>query len=120
MAVYIFTACSASAPAALKGAGATAPYLVYTKWVEAYRSVESRVNVQYEPTGSGAGIQALKAQTVDFAASDIPLTDEEMSMMAVKPLHFPTLVGAIVPVYNVPKAAENVTNDNREMRRRER
>src|SRR5499433_1321062 len=105
MAVYIFTGCSASAPAALKGAGATAPYLVYTKWVEAYRSVESRVNVQYEPTGSGAGIQALKAQTVDFAASDIPLTDEEMSTMAVKPFHFPTLVGAIVPVYNVPKAA---------------
>lgn len=45
----------------------------------------------------------MKAQTVDVAASDIPLTDEEIGMMAVKPLHFPTLVGAIVPVYNTPK-----------------
>ena len=105
MVVYVFMACSASAPASLKGAGATAPYLVYAKWVEAYRSVEPRVYLQYEPTGSGTGIQALKAQTVDFAASDIPMSDEEMSMMTVKPLHFPTLVGAIVPVYNVPKAA---------------
>jgi len=105
MAVYVFMGCSASAPASLKGAGATAPYLLYTKWVEAYRSVEPRVYLQYEPTGSGAGIQSLKAQTVDFAASDIPMSDAEISMMTVKPFHFPTLVGAIVPVYNVPKAA---------------
>jgi phosphate transport system substrate-binding protein len=102
----VFIGCSASkprTPVSLKGAGATAPYLVYLKWVEAYRKAEPRVDLQYEPTGSGAGIQALKAQTVDFAASDMPLTDEESGMMAVKPLHFPTLVGAIVPVYNVPK-----------------
>ena len=97
--------CSAgtpNTPVSLRGAGATAPYLVYSESVKAYRKVEPRVNLQYEPTGSGAGIQALKAQTVDFAASDMPLTDEEIGMMAVKPLHFPTLVGAIVPVYNVP------------------
>ena len=62
-----------------------------------------RVNLQYEPIGSGAGIQALKSESVDFAASDMPLTDEEIGKMAVKPLHFPTLVGAIVPVYNLPK-----------------
>ena len=92
----VFIGCSASkpnTPVSLKGAGATAPYLVYLKWVEAYRKAEPRVDLQYEPTGSGAGIQALKAQTVDFAASDMPLTDEESGMMAVKPLHFPTLVG---------------------------
>jgi phosphate transport system substrate-binding protein len=75
------------------------------KWLEAYRKAEPRLNLLYEATGSGAGIQALKAQNVDFAASDMPLTDEEIGMMAVKPLHFPTLVGAIVPVYNIPKVS---------------
>jgi phosphate transport system substrate-binding protein len=97
------TSSAPSTPVSLKGEGATAPYFVYSKWMDAYRNAEPRVHLQYEPTGSGAGIQALKAQTVDFAASDIPLTDEEIGKMAVKPLHFPTLVGAIVPVYNVLK-----------------
>src|SRR5262249_40511542 len=86
------------------GAGATAPYPLYSKWLEAYRTAEPRLNLQYEPTGSGAGIGVLKAQTVDFAASDIPLTDAEITSMVVKPLHFPTVIGAIVPVYNIPKA----------------
>jgi ABC-type phosphate transport system substrate-binding protein len=78
----VFMGCSANAAVSLKGAGATAPYLVYSKWVEAYRNAKQRVNLEYEPTGSGAGIQALKAQAVDFAASDMPLTDEEIGMMA--------------------------------------
>ena len=98
------TSSAPSTPVSLKGEGATAPYFVYSKWMDAYRNAEPRVHLQYEPTGSGAGIRALKAETVDFAASDIPLTDEEIGKMAVRPLHFPTLVGAIVPVYNVPKA----------------
>jgi len=97
------TSSAPNTPVSLKGAGATAPYFVYSKWMDAYRNAEPRVHLQYEPTGSGAGIRALKAQTVDFAASDIPLSDEEIGTMSVKPLHFPTLVGAIVPVYNVPK-----------------
>src|SRR5262245_497183 len=88
-------------PVTLKGSGATAPSVLYTKWVAAYGQDHPGANLQYEPTGSGAGIQALKNQTVDFAGSEIPLTDEEIAMMAVKPLHFPVVVGAVVPVYNV-------------------
>src|SRR6185295_16808203 len=75
------TSSAPSMPVSLKGEGATAPYFVYSKWMDAYRNAEPRVHLQYEPTGSGAGIQALKAQTVDFAASDIPLTDEEIGAM---------------------------------------
>src|SRR5262245_52685761 len=105
VAVAGFSGCSSpSGPVSLKGAGATAPYPLYSKWLEAYRAAEPRLDLKYEPTGSGAGIGVLKAQTVDFAASDIPLTDEEIAAMVVKPLHFPTVIGAIVPVYNIPKA----------------
>ena len=90
-----------SGPVVLKGAGATAPYLAYSKWFEAYKSEEPNVEVQYQPTGSGEGIRQLEAGAVNFAASDIPLTDEQMAKFTVKPLHFPTLIGAIVPVYNI-------------------
>src|SRR5262249_60044967 len=64
-------------PVLLKGAGATAPYLVYSKWVDAYKE-DPKLRLQYEANGSGAGIQSLKAQAVDFAASDMPLSDDEM------------------------------------------
>lgn len=90
-----------SGPVVLKGAGATAPYLAYSKWIEEYKKVEPGVDIQYQPTGSGDGIKQLQAGTVDFAASDIPLTDQEVAGLRVKPLHFPTMVGAIVPVYNL-------------------
>jgi phosphate transport system substrate-binding protein len=93
----------AAGPVSLKGAGATAPFLAYSKWVEEYKKVEPSLDLQYQPTGSGDGIRQLQAGTVDFAATDIPLTDEEAGKLKVKPLHFPTLVGAIVPVYNVPE-----------------
>src|SRR5262245_31898657 len=108
----LLTACQANkGPVLLKGQGATAPYLVYSKWVDAYKN-DPKLNLQYEATGSGAGIEALKAKTVDFAASDIPLNDEEVSKMAEKPLHFPTLVSAIVPAYNLPKiSALNFTGE---------
>jgi phosphate transport system substrate-binding protein len=97
-----FMGCSTSEPVSLKGAGATAPYLLYAKWVEAYRAAEPLLNLQYEPKGSGAGIEALKARSIDFAASDIPLTEEEIASMVVKPLHFPTAIEAIVPIPKAP------------------
>src|SRR5262245_54776480 len=108
VALLLFGGCSSNASQnehiTLRGAGATAPYLIYSKWVEAYRREEPQVDLEYKPAGSGQGLAELKANRVDFSGSDIPLTDEEMAAMPVKPLHFPTLVGAIVPVYNVPKA----------------
>jgi phosphate transport system substrate-binding protein len=86
----------------LKGAGATAPYVAYAKWIEEYRKEYPGVNLTYDAVGSGEGIKRLEAGTVDFAASDYPLTDEELAQYfsKVKVLHFPTLVTSIVPVYN--------------------
>src|SRR5262245_28313463 len=96
----------ASGPVTLKGAGATAPYLAYSKWLEEFRKSDPNIDLQYKATGSGDGIRQLQEGTVDFAASDIPLTDEEIAKLKVKPLHFPTLVGAIVPIYNVAQAGD--------------
>jgi phosphate transport system substrate-binding protein len=88
-------------PTPLKGAGATAPNIVYSRWVEAFKKADNTVDLSYEATGSGDGIAKLEAGTVDFAATDIPLTDMELQKFKVKMLHFPTLTGAIVPVYNL-------------------
>lgn len=99
-------------PLVLKGAGATAPNLAYSKWLTEFKKEEPNLDVQYHAIGSGEGIHQLQAGTVDFAASDIPLTDEQIAGMKVKPLHFPTLISAIVPVYNVAGAgALNFTGE---------
>jgi len=97
---------SAGGPVVLQGAGATAPLLAYSKWIEAYAKVEPAVKIHYEATGSGDGIAKLEQEKVDFAASDIPLTDEQMSKIRSRPYHFPALMGAIVPVYNLPGIIE--------------
>jgi phosphate transport system substrate-binding protein len=96
------TSTAPSGPVMLKGAGATAPYLAYSKWLDAYKKENPSVTIEYQPTGSGDGLESLKSGAVDFAASDIPISDEDLAKFKVKPLHFPTLIGAIVPVYNLP------------------
>lgn len=88
-------------PIQLKGAGATSPQLVYSKWAQSYPTVDKAVTVEYVPTGSGEGIRQLEAGSIDFAASDVPISDEELAKLKTKFLHFPTFVSAIVPVYNV-------------------
>lgn len=88
-------------PAVLKGAGATAPYLAYSKWAEAFSKSEPGVKVEYQAIGSGEGIKQLEAGTVDFAASDIPMTDDAIGKMNTKPMHFPMLISSIVPVFHV-------------------
>jgi len=89
-------------PVELKGAGATLPHMAYKKWFEDYKQENKRLTITYEAIGSGDGIKKLKEGAVDFAATDVPLTDQELAGFPVKPLHFPMLVGAVVPVYNVP------------------
>jgi phosphate transport system substrate-binding protein len=80
------------------GAGATFPAPVYAKWADAYNKATG-VRVNYQSVGSGAGIKQIKAKTVDFGASDMPLKDEELTKEGL--VQFPTVIGGVVPVINV-------------------
>lgn len=85
----------------LQAAGATFPAPIYTKWFDAYNKLHPDVQVNYQPIGSGGGIRQLIAKTVDFGASDGPMTDDQLKQAPVKILHFPTVLGAVVPSYNI-------------------
>ena len=85
----------------LTGAGATFPYPIYSKWFDVYKS-KTGVEINYQSIGSGAGIQQVKAGTVDFGASDAALTDAALKDMPRRVLHFPTVAGAVVLAYNLP------------------
>ena len=86
----------------LNAAGATFPYPIYSKWFNVYHTEHSNVQINYQSIGSGGGIQQLKAGTVDFGASDMPLNDQMLGQFSFKVLQFPTVLGAIVPTYNIP------------------
>src|SRR5271156_3171612 len=85
----------------LNAAGATFPYPIYSKWFDVYHSQHSNIQINYQSIGSGGGIRQLQAGTVDFGGSDAPMTDEQLGQSKVKILHFPTVLGAAVPSYNV-------------------
>jgi phosphate transport system substrate-binding protein len=85
----------------LNAAGATFPYPIYSKWFDVYHNAHPNVQINYQSIGSGGGIRQLLAGTVDFGASDGPMTDEQLAQSKVKILHFPTVLGAVVPTYNV-------------------
>lgn len=86
----------------LNGAGATFPYPMYSKWFSEYNKLHPDVQINYQSIGSGGGIRQVLAQTVDFGASDGPMSDEQLAQAKVKILHIPTVLGAVVPAYNVP------------------
>jgi phosphate transport system substrate-binding protein len=86
----------------LNGAGATFPGPIYTKWFDVYHQAHPNVQINYQAIGSGGGIRQLLAGTVDFGASDGPMSDEQLAQAKFKILHFPTVLGAVVPSYNVP------------------
>ena len=92
----------AFAQSTLNGAGATFPYPIYSKWFSEYHKAHSDVQVNYQSIGSGGGIRQVLAGTVDFGASDGPMTDEQLGQAKVKILHIPTVLGAVVPAYNIP------------------
>jgi len=89
----------------LNGAGASFPYPIYSKWFDTYSKMKG-VPINYQSVGSGAGIRQVTAGTVDFGASDGPMTDEQMAEYEKnrggKIYHFPTVLGAVVPTYNIP------------------
>ena len=92
---------SASAETNLNGAGATFPNPIYQKWFSEYHNEHKDVQINYQSIGSGGGIAQLTSGTVDFGASDGPMTDEQLAKVSGKVLHIPTVLGGVVPTYNV-------------------
>jgi phosphate transport system substrate-binding protein len=86
----------------LNGAGATFPYPMYSKWFSEYHKAHPEVEINYQSIGSGGGIRQVLAGTVDFGASDGPMSDEQLAQAKTKILHIPTVLGAVVPAYNIP------------------
>ena len=91
-----------AAPEMITGAGATFPYPLYSKWFSDYQTVNPQVQFNYQSIGSGGGIRQLLDKTVDFGASDAPMTDEQLSKSSNPVLHIPTVLGAVVVTYNLP------------------
>jgi phosphate transport system substrate-binding protein len=93
---------SAASGGPINGAGATFPYPIYSKWFDEYHKLHPDVAINYQSIGSGGGIRQVTNQTVAFGATDGPMTDEQLKAAPGRILHFPTVLGADVPVYNVP------------------
>jgi phosphate transport system substrate-binding protein len=92
----------------LNGAGATFPYPMYSKWFSEYNKLHPDVQINYQSIGSGGGIRQVLNGTVDFGASDGPMTDEQLKEAKTKILHIPTVMGAVVPAYNVPGVSADI------------
>ncbi|HUQ49168.1 MAG TPA: phosphate ABC transporter substrate-binding protein PstS [Terriglobales bacterium] len=91
----------ASAQTKLNGAGATFPYPMYSKWFSEYNKLHRDVEINYQSIGSGGGIRQITAGTVDFGATDGPMTNDQLSQAKGKIYHIPTVLGAVVPAYNI-------------------
>ena len=92
---------SSAAAQSLTGAGATFPYPIYSKWFDVYKK-NTGVEINYQSIGSGAGIQQVRAGTVDFGASDAPLSNDQLKNMPRRVVHIPTVAGALAIAYNLP------------------
>src|SRR6202163_4226287 len=90
----------------INGAGATFPYPMYSKWFDEYHKKDANIEINYQSIGSGGGIKQITEGTVDFGASDGPMNDDQLKAFQDKHgfpvLHFPTVLGADVPTYNIP------------------
>jgi phosphate transport system substrate-binding protein len=100
--VCALLAMPALAQTKLNGAGATFPNPIYSKWFSEYHKLHPDIEINYQSIGSGGGIRQVIAGTVDFGASDGPMTDDQLKEAKMKILHFPTVLGADVPAYNIP------------------
>jgi phosphate transport system substrate-binding protein len=92
----------------INGAGATFPYPIYSKWFSDYRRARPDVQVNYQSIGSGGGIRQVLQGTVDFGATDGPMSEEHMQQAKGPVLHIPTVLGAVVPAYNLPEVKEEI------------
>jgi phosphate transport system substrate-binding protein len=106
--VCVLMALPLLAQTTLNGAGATFPNPMYSKWFSEYNKLHSNVQINYQPIGSGGGIRQVTTGTVDFGASDMPMTDKQLQDSSVKIVHIPTVLGAVVPAYNIPGISGDV------------
>jgi phosphate transport system substrate-binding protein len=108
--VGLLVAATAQFAAAQKinASGATFPDPIYEKWFDAYHTAHPEVQINYNANGSGGGVKDVTAGTVDFGASDAPMSDAEISAFKGKILHFPTVMGAVVPIYNLPGVTQDL------------
>jgi hypothetical protein len=96
----------------INGAGATFPNPIYSKWFSEYNKLHSTVQINYQPIGSGGGIRQITERTVFFGATDGPMTQDQMLAAPGKILHLPTVLGAVVPVYNIPGVKQELTSSS--------
>jgi phosphate transport system substrate-binding protein len=92
----------------INGAGATFPNPIYSKWFSDFNKVHPEVKINYQSIGSGGGIRQVTEGTVDFGASDGPMSDEALKASKVKIVHIPTVLGAVVPIYNLPGVSQEI------------
>ncbi len=105
VALFSLGLCAAQAQK-LTGAGATFPYPIYSKWFAEYSAAHPGVEINYQSIGSGGGIRQVTSGIVDFGASDMPMTDDMLAKSQVKLVHIPTVLGAVVPIFNVPGVSD--------------
>lgn len=105
IALFLF-ALSAAQAQKITGAGATFPYPIYSKWFSEYSAAHPGVEINYQSIGSGGGIRQVTGGTVDFGASDMPMDDAALAASKVKLIHIPSVLGAVVPVFNVPGVSD--------------
>jgi phosphate transport system substrate-binding protein len=108
LSLAVVTGATAADPLMINGAGATFPYPLYSKWFYEYSNANPGVKFNYQSIGSGGGIKQITAGTVNFGATDAPMTDEESKKTPGPILHIPTALGAVVPVYNLDGVAEGL------------
>ena len=104
--LLIVAALSVAQAQKVTGAGATFPLPIYSKWFTQYSAAHPGVEVNYQAIGSGGGIQQVTNGIVDFGASDMPMTDQALAASKVKLIHIPTVLGAVVPIFNVPGVSD--------------
>jgi phosphate transport system substrate-binding protein len=104
--LFFVVALSMAQAQKVTGAGATFPGPIYSKWFTEYSAAHSGVQINYQQIGSGGGIQQVTNGIVDFGASDMPMTDQALASSKVKLIHIPTVLGAVVPIFNVPGVSD--------------
>jgi phosphate transport system substrate-binding protein len=99
--MFLLVASGVAQAQKLTGAGATFPYPIYSKWFSEYSAAHPGVEINYQSIGSGGGIKQVTAGLVDFGAADVPMNDDQLASSKIKLVHIPTVLGAVVPVFNV-------------------